>query len=377
MLVMAIDHIREMFNNGHGHPLDLKTTTPIFYFTRWITHFCAPVFVLLAGISAYIMGLKMTKPALSKFLITRGCWLIFAELCIVTLGITFNPLYRLFILQVIWATGVSMIILGIFVRFSSSVIPALAIIILCFHNLLDYAEDRPDAKIGFLWDLIHVGNKFNRFPKYPIGADHSIAIVYAFLPWTGIMFLGYWLGKLYAPAMDVLRRRKILVYLGSGMILLFVLLRWINGYGDPTPWSGQSSSLYSFLSFINVNKYPPSLMYTCIMLGPALIFLGLAEGISNRLTAFISVYGRVPFFYYLVHFYFIHCLVAIAFFASGYGLKDIMPHKSSFLFQPPGFGFDLWVTYAVWLLVVLIMYPLCKNYDRYKNSHSQWWLKYL
>ena len=185
------------------------------------------------------------------------------------------------------------------------------------------------------------------------------------------------MGQLFEPAVSPNQRKKILLYLGSALIVLFILLRWINGYGNPVPWSVQSDGLLTFLSFINTNKYPPSLMYTAMTLGPALIFLALTENIQNRITSIFSVYGRVPFFYYVIHFYLIHLLSMIGFFLSGCGAKDIVTPHFPFFFRPPHFGFQLWVVYAVWIFVVLILYPVCKWYDRYKSTHRQWWLSYL
>lgn len=371
---MALDHTRDFFHNDamQHDPLDVTTTTPILYFTRWITHFCAPTFVFLAGTSAYLSGRKKTTAELGNFLIKRGLWLIFIEVAVITLAITFNPLYNAIILQVIWAIGISMVLLGLAVRLPFQVIFALGVLIVAGHNLLDYPEAARQHNVNFFWDLVHDG----RFDVYPYAPGHVLIIAYAFLPWTGIMFMGYCAGKIFEPTVSVLRRRKILLTLGFSLIALFVVLRFINGYGNPEPWSVQKTGMRTFLSFMNVHKYPPSLMYASIMLGPALIVLALIEKVQNGFTRFVQVYGRVPFFYYVLHFYLIHLLTVIAFFATGFGAKDIVSN-SGFLFRPPAFGFNLVGVYIVWAVVVLALYPLCKRFNTYKSQHAKWWLSYV
>ncbi len=382
MIIMAIDHARDFFHkvevSGNGAvatgPTDLATTTPILFFTRWITHFCAPSFVFLAGVSAYLMSTRKTKSELSSFLIKRGIWLVLVEIIIVTLGWTFNPLYNILILQVIWAIGASMIILGLLVWVPYKAILAIGIIIVAGHNLLDYPAINAGLKGHLLPDLLY----FSTFSTYAYAPGHLILIVYAFLPWTGIMLLGYCFGKLYAQGVDPLWRRKMLVRMGWGTIALFVLLRFINVYGDPLPWSVQPrGTVFSFLSFINVNKYPPSLQFICVTLGVAMLMLASLERAQNSFTRIMNVYGRVPMFYYILHFYLLHILVVITFYASGFTNKDISTPNNPFLFRPSAFGFPLWGVYAVWLLVVITLYPLCKKYDQYKSSHKNWWLSYL
>ena len=377
MIIMALDHVRDYFHNlsfvPHHDPLDLDTTTPLLYFTRWITHFCAPVFVCLSGTSAYLLGQKKSTAELSVFLIKRGLWLIFVELAIITLAWTFNPFYNIFILQVIWAIGISMVFLGIFVRLPFKVILVTGLLILLFHNLLDYPEAARNNQVGFFWDLVHDG--FFKF--YPITKEHTLVMVYPFLPWIGIMFLGYCLGKWYEPAMDHLKRKKYLLYTGVGMIVLFVLLRWTDGYGDPKGWSTRQSELFTFLSFMNVTKYPPSLLYACATLGPALIFLAISEKINNSFSRICLVYGKVPFFYYVTHLFLIHFICVISFFMSGYGANNIVDKNTPFLFRPLGAGFNLGGVYLIWLLVIILLYPLCKWYGRYKATHHHWWLSYL
>lgn len=375
MIIMAIDHTRDFFHVGafQGDPLDPATTTPLLYFTRWITHFCAPTFVFLAGTSSYLSGLKRSKADLSSFLIKRGLWLMLVEMLIITLALTFNPLYNFLFLQVIWAIGISMVILGLMVRLPYKAIFVTGMAIVLFHNLLDPAEIARQFKLNFVWDLVHGA----RFAVYPYAPNRAIAIVYPFLPWTGIMLMGYCAGKLFEPSFPAPQRKKILLLTGAGMVVFFFLLRAINIYGDPVPWAKQDSFLKTGYAFFNVTKYPPSLMYACITLGIALIVLTALENIQNKVTEFARVFGRVPFFYYVLHFFLIHTVEVIAFFLSGYGTKDIVSNEVPFLFRPLTFGFDLWVVYVIWVGVILLLYPLCKRYNRYKGTHHQWWLSYL
>jgi len=374
MIIMALDHVRDYFHKDafQHDPLDPATTTPLLYFTRWITHFCAPTFVFLAGASAYLVGLRKTKAELSGFLLKRGIWLILIEIIVISLGWTFNPLYNTIIFQVIWAIGISMVLLGLAVRLPYGVIFAMGVLIVLGHNLLDYPEAAHKHNVSFIWDLLHDG----RFDNYTFLPNRVLIIAYAFVPWTGIMFMGYCAGKLFAPTVDTLKRQKALLIIGTGLIALFVVLRLLNRYGNPLPWAPQQNGLATFLAFMNINKYPPSLMYACITLGPSIIMLALLEHVQNRFTEFVKVFGRVPFFYYVLHLYLIHILTVIAFYISGYGSKDIAG-QSPFFFRPLTFGYDLGVVYLVWAVVILLLYPLCRWYNKYKSTHTQWWLSYL
>lgn len=375
MIIMALDHVRDFFHVGafQADPLNPATTTPMLYFTRWVTHLCAPTFVFLAGTSSYLVGLRKSKIELSAFLIKRGLWLILIEVVLISLALTFNPLYNILFLQVIWAIGISMVILGLLVRLPWTTILIIGLVIVGGHNLLDYPEAARNRQLGFWWDLVHGA----RFAIYPFAPNRVLAIVYPFLPWTGLMLMGYCAGKLFAPGFPVDQRKKILLYTGFGLIGMFFLLRLINAYGDPVPWTKQDTWLKTLFAFFNVNKYPPSLMYTAITIGIALILLVGLEKVVNRVTDFAQVFGRVPFFYYVLHFFLIHTLTVIAFFLQGYGEKDIVSQQVPFLFRPVDFGFPLWAVYLVWISVILLLYPLCKRYNAYKSTHRQWWLSYL
>lgn len=384
IVIMALDHVRDFFFKSVVEagadvamdPTNMQTTFPGLFFTRWITHYCAPVFVFLAGTSCYLMSLKRTRKELSLFLIKRGFWLILVEVFIITLGWTFNPLFNVIILQVIWAIGISMVLMGLVVLLPFKLILTLGLIIVLGHNLLDYPGFRSALQGGMLSDLLY----FSNFSTYEIFKDHFIIIVYAFLPWFGVLMSGYCFGRLYRPEFDPAERRKWIFRLGVLITLIFILLRFINEYGDPVPWAEQPrGSLYTYLSFLNVNKYPPSLAFLCMTIGPALILLSFLESIRNRVTDFFNIYGRVPLFFYILHFYIIHTIVVIVFFIEGFSTDKIVTEGNPFLFRPNEFGFDLWGVYIVWILVIAISYPLCKKYDRYKtaNIRKKWWLAYL
>jgi len=384
MVIMALDHVRDFFYKADlsqaadaaMDPTNMQTTYPALFFTRWITHFCAPVFVFLAGTSVFLMCQRKTKKEVSAFLIKRGFWLVFVELVIITLGWTFNPFFNLLIMQVIWAIGVSMIFLGLLVLIPYKWILFTGIIIVGGHNILNYPIISENLKHGFWPDLLY----FSNFSIYSLFDNHYVIIVYSFVPWLGVMLLGYCFGKFYQSSFAPERRRKILVRLGAGLTLLFIVLRFINMYGDPVPWSEQPRGpVYTFLSFLNTNKYPPSLMYLTMTLGPGILFLGLMENVQNRFTKVMNIYGRVPMFYYILHFYIIHTFVVITFFVQGFGKDDIVPRGAPFLFKPDGLGFGLPGVWAIWILVVVILYPVCKRYDRYKSANVQTkpWLSYL
>jgi uncharacterized membrane protein len=375
MLIMALDHVRDFFHNGGalGDPTNMATTTPFLFFTRWITHFCAPTFVFLSGTSAYLAGMRRTKSELSTFLIKRGLWLIFVEVAILSLAFSLNPLYNTIILQVMWAIGFSMLLLGLVVRAPLQVIAILGGLIFFSHDILDYLH-LPKTGAGFILDNMFLTA---RGTVFPLGNNYFIFDLYAVIPWTGVMLLGYVFGSLYKPSFDQQKRKKILLYTGLSLLVLFFILRIVNRYGDPAPWAVQRNGVYTLLSFFNVSKYPPSLLYSCLTLGVALVFLSLTEHVKNKLTAIFVVYGSVPFFYYVLHFYTIRALSIIMFFALGYHSSQIISPNSPFLFRPETFGFNLWGVYLVWFFVIAVLYLPCRWFSKYKKTHHKWWLSYL
>lgn len=375
MLIMAIDHSRDFFYfSGPGtDPTNMATTTPILFFTRWITHFCAPTFVFLSGVSAYIAGTRRTKSELMGFLIKRGAWLVVVEVVLITLAITANPLYNVLILQVLWAIGLSMIILGLLSRLPLKYIAIIGAIIFFGHDIVDGLK-LPQTGAWFNIDSLFL-TAFGTV--IPLNKTHVIFDLYAVLPWTGMMLLGYALGSKYRTNYDANKRRLFLRYAGIATLTLFFVLRLVNDYGDPSHWAIQKDSVHTILSFLNVSKYPPSLLYSLMTLGVALLVLAFTEHINNRFTKFLTIYGNVPFFYYVPHFFILRIISIIVFFAAGFTTSQIVSPGSPLLFHPPGYGFSLWVVYGVWLVVIAILYYPCRWYSNYKRTHKHWWLSYL
>lgn len=377
MLIMAIDHVRDNFLLGNPNPTDLSTTTPMLFLTRWITHFCAPTFVFLSGISAFLASTRRSEKEMSSFLFKRGIWLILVEVIIVSRGIAIDPTFQVAIFQVIWAIGGSMILLGLLLRLKAS-LTVIGIIGGCLffgHNLL---HGIVPAGIQASWY-----GKLFFFSQGPVEGDIFkvnrvyMVIAYALLPWTGVMLLGYVLGSVYKNGVDQVWRRKVLLYYGLGLLALFLLFRGLNLYGDPAPWSVQKTQVFTILSFLNVTKYPCSLHYLSMTIGVALVILACTEKVANRFTKICIVYGNVPFFYYVIHWYLIDVIHIILFFAMGYTSKQIVNPNSHFVFAPYSWGFGLGGVYLIWLVVVVIMYWPCKCFGNYKRTHRQWWLSYL
>ena len=374
MIIMALDHTRDFFhfNAQTGNPLDLSTTTPVLFFTRWITHFCAPVFVFLSGTSAFLQSARKSKKELSIFLITRGLWLILAEVTIVNLLLTFDVGFSFIALEVIWAIGISMVILGLMTWLPFEIILAVGLLIVLGHNALDFYEKDQTTPFSTTYDLIH------RRGSHPLWGKHQLLILYPFLPWTGLMMLGYCLGKVLRNN-DTAYRKRFLVIAGISTIALFIILRFINVYGDPAPWSPQPNVFYTFLSFINSSKYPPSLFFMCMTIGPSLLLMAWWDEIQNGFTKIVSVYGRVPFFYFLAHLFVIHLFSAVTYLMRGHSFADGAGNPTAFVkFIQPGEGVQLRYVYLIWLVIVIALYPVCKWYDRYKTNHKEKkWLSYL
>lgn len=373
MIIMALDHTRDFFHKDAwtADPLNLETTTPVLFFTRWITHFCAPVFVFLAGTSGWFQRARKSKKELSVFLIKRGLWLILVEVTIMTFSFSFDVHFGLLALQTIWSIGISMVLLGLAVWLPVAAIFAIGLGIVLGHNALDFWEAKQQT-FPLWYALLHTRG------IYPVGTGHLILVTYPFLSWAGLMLLGYCFGKIFTRY-EGAQRRKILTWLGFGIILFFIVLRATNIYGNPEKWATQKNSLYTFLSFIDTRKYPPSLLYMCMTIGPAILFLAWAGNAKNKVTNFITVYGRVPFFYYILHFYLIHLISAALSLTRGHtfagGIHKELGVIPNFIY--PGEGYSLGFVYGMWLMIVVAMYPLCKWFSEYKKTHTQWWLSYL
>ena len=371
MVIMALDHVRDYFHYSAFifDPTDpTQTTLPIF-FTRFITHFCAPAFSFLAGLSAFMVGKRKSLSELSSFLLKRGIWLIFIELTIISFGWHFDPEFRRSPLQVIWVLGVSMIVLAGLIHLPKKIILWFSAIIIFGHNLLDGI----DIKDNFLWSILHQRN--NHF----IDETHYFGTIYALIPWIAVMSLGYCFGSLYDTTFDAQKRKKILNGLGFGSMLLFLILITFNTYGDPVKWSNYGINLKTLMSIFNVTKYPASLLYLLVTLGGAFLFLANSEKLKGKVVDFFCVFGRVPFFYYIIHLYLIHFFALLAAEFTGFGWQSmILPKFITRVEELKGYGFNLITVYLIWFIVIALLYPLCKKFDTYKQSHKEkWWLSYL
>jgi uncharacterized membrane protein len=370
IIIMTLDHVRDFLHFPGQSPLNMQTTTVILFFTRWITHFCAPTFVFLSGTSAFLAGQRRSKSELSKFLLKRGAWLILSDILIISFLFTFDPLYHVIVLEVLWAIGLGMIILALLSRAPLSIIAATGFVIMFGHNLLDYIQIPQHTLLGGLTTvfLAAVGSTI------PLGGNRMVVELYAVIPWTGAMLLGYSFGILYKAGFSGERRRKMLIV--SGIILsgLFIVLRLINHYGDPAPWSVQRNAAHTFLSFLNVTKQPPSLLYLSVTLGPVLIFLSLAEKTKGWFSSVCEVYGNVPYFYFVLHLCLIRMINIVLILLQGLPMKF---NGFPLVWQADGFGYPLWAVYLFWLLVITMLYFPCKWYRNYKRTHRQWWLSYL
>ena len=368
MILMALDHTRDFFGKPGISPTDLAQTTIPLFFTRWITHFCAPVFFLMMGTGAYLSMRKKTKRELSQFLFTRGLWLIFLELTLFRcLGLQFNFDYHATILNVLWALGWAMIVLSVLVHLPASLITAFGLVMIAGHNLLD-----PVRSSNVIWTVLHSPNFIVANPQ------HSVFIAYPLIPWLGVTAVGYSLGQIYAWTSQ--RRRTFLLRAGMGLTAAFPILRAINFYGDPVRWTTQKSAAFTVLSFLNTTKYPPSLLFLLMTLGPALLLLGAIDGGTPQFLRPALTFGRVPMFYFLLHMPLIH-LIAVAVCYARYGQTHWMfesPTVGQFpITPPPGWGFSLPIVYLIWVCVVIALYPLCRWFAAVKQRRSDAWLSYL
>lgn len=368
MIIMALDHARDFFHSDAAlfDPTDLTKTNIVLFFTRWITHYCAPIFVFLAGTGVFLsLSRGKSKSAMAKFLVTRGVWLIVLELTIVRFGWAFNFEYASFtVLQVIWVIGVSMIVLAGLIHLRLSVITIFGSVFVLFHNLLDGIQPESLGAISNLWYLLHVQGLIQIFGV-------NIFVIYPLIPWIGVMALGYVFGSIITlPADD---RKKFLLRFGFALIGAFVLFRAINIYGDPHPWSTQHSFPFTLLSFVNTTKYPPSLLFLLMTLGPAILSLAYLEQWKGWLADRVVIFGRVPMFYYILHIILLHIMSGIA----NYPKFGLQAFTIDPLNLPQGFGFDLWAAYAAWVLAIVLLYPLCKWYAELKKRSSNSLLSYL
>ena len=381
MVIMALDHTRDFFSNSAAafDPTDLAHTTPALFFTRWITHFCAPIFVFLAGTGSYLALVRggYDRCELGKFLASRGLWLVFLEVFVVSpLGWSFSFSFGFTRLQVIWVIGVSMIILGgLIMMWPSRLIGAVGLLMIVTHDIFDGAHAAWLGAAQDVWKVLHGFGFFQPFPH------KFVASLYPLIPWVGVMMAGYAAGELMT--LEASRRRNLLFVLGGLATSLFLVLRALNVYGDPSPWSLQATPLFTVLSFLRVSKYPPSLLYLLVTLGPAFIALGLFDGsqASGWLTSRLREFGRVPLFYYLLHLPLLHgvaILFALWFYGDASWLhQDLMAVKGSAHPIPPGYGYGLPIVYAVWFSSLVLLYPMCRWFGRVKTTRREVIFSYL
>jgi uncharacterized membrane protein len=396
MVIMMLDHTRDFAHSGAllFDPTDLSQTTTTLFLTRWITHFCAPVFVFLAGTGAYLqLARGKSKRDLSKFLITRGLWLILLELTIVKFGVFFSFDYRFFgFLQVIWVIGVSMIVLAGLIHLPLKVTASFGLLMIFLHNLLDGIKiegwrgpETPVPSLGAkLWILLHEPFQFFPILGFP---SPVVMVIYNIIPWVSVMAAGYAFGSIYQK--DANERRSLLLWMGGIATSLFIVLRAVNLYGDPAHWSRQKNLVFTVLSFLNTTKYPPSLLFLLMTLGPAMLALWWFEspsrpgnGDRSLLTRFrkaFVTFGRVPLFFYLLQWYTAHLIAVVAGLIAGQPVAyQFLSPIDKFGGPPPaGIGFPLWMTYLFWIGGVLLLYPLCKWFAGVKARRKDWWLSYL
>ena len=372
MVIMALDHVRDYFHYSafFFDATDPEQTTWPIFITRFITHFCAPAFSFLAGTSAFMIGKRKLPAELSSFLFKRGLWLVFVEIIIINFGWKFDINFTHIGLQTIWSLGISMIVLAGLIYLPKKIILALSLVIIFGHNLLDNIH----FEGSYFWSILH------EYKQFEFIEGHKVLFAYSLLPWIAVMSLGYCFGSLYDSSFEVKKRKRILNNLGIGSLVLFLILIAINKYGNPVQWTNYGITSKTLMSIFDVNKYPPSLLYLLITLGGTFLFLANAEKLKGKVVDFFCVFGRVPFFYYILHIYLIHLIAVFAAEFTGFGWQVMvsMPTFATRVEALKGYGFNLITVYVVWIIVILLLYPLCKKFDNYKQSHKEkWWLSYL
>ena len=375
MVLMVIDHTRDFVHAGAMDfpPEDLARTTPSIFLTRWITHFCAPVFMFCAGLGIWFrLERGGTLAGLSRFLLIRGLWLIVLEFTVVRLGFFFNLDFSVLLLLVFWALGLSMIAMALLVHLPYPVLVAVSVAMIALHNLADGVSAERFGMLAWLWRILHQQGAV-------VTGGPVLFVAYPLVPWIGVMAAGFCLGRVYRLPAD--RRRAVLIRLGLALTAAFVVVRALNVYGDPRPWAGQSRPLFTLLSFLNCTKYPPSLSFLLMTLGPAIALLGWLDRARPGVRHPLVVFGSVPLFFFILHIPLAH-LIGIALTAVRYG-------AAPFLWLPPPtlgtprnlfpseYGWDLWVVYAVTAMLVALLYPACLWLARLKARRRDWWVSYV
>ena len=379
MIIMAIDHVRDFFDqySMSFSPTDLSHTTPIMFFTRWITHFCMPVFMFCAGIGAYLWWQRggHTKRELSWFLASRGVWFVFLELIVMNFAYNFNvSSQNLVLLLVLYIFGACMLLMAALIHLPLRLLAIFSLLVITLHNLLDRFRAAQFGKADWAWHIVHQ-------PGVITGGDRNLLVIYPLLPWIGVMAGGFCFATVFA--LEAAKRRSVMLKLGVALTVAFLIVRAVNLYGDPSLWSVQHSMAYTVISFLNCTKYPASLDYVLMTIGPALILLSFYERWKFSVNNPLIVFGRVPLFYFVLHFYAIHAiLVVMSWIRYGPGAFAFIFHSNPSMggpreVYPADFGYPLWVTYAVWVGLVAALYPLCRWFASVKATHKTWWLSYL
>jgi len=378
MIVMALDHVRDFIHAGAMtfSPEDLTRTTPILFFTRWITHICAPTFMFLAGVGAYLRLRRAgSRAEVARFLWTRGLWLVLVELTVMRLAMNFTlSMQYPVILLVLTALGLAMIALAGLIYLPLPLLAVVSVAIVALHNTLDGVTAARFGVLAPLWMLLHQQGVF-------VAGGVPFLVAYPVLPWIGVMAAGFCFGAVLQ--LEPAERRRTMVAIGGALVVLFAIVRAINIYGDPVRWSRQTSEVFTVLSFLRTTKYPPSLDFLMMTLGPALLTLAWFDVRRPDPRNPVVVIGRVPFFYYVGHFWLAHVIASTLAYLR-YGAASL-----SFLFMPlpsmggprqafpAGFGYPLWVAYVTWIVVVVCMYPLCRRVADFKSRTKAWWTSYL
>ena len=368
MILMALDHVRDFFGVPGISPTNLAQTTVPLFLTRWITHICAPVFFLLTGTGAYLSRGRKSIPELSRFLFVRGMWLILLEVTVIRcLGFQFNFDYQVTMLVVIWALGWAMIVLAVLVWLPAPAVLMFGAAIIAEHNLLDNVRSAHP-----LWIILHSPGFVVNRPGFVVFAAYTL------IPWVAVTAVGYSLGQIYRWSPE--RRRPFLLRLGVGLTAAFVALRALNIYGDPAPWAAQESPALTIVSFLNVTKYPASLLFLLMTLGPALLILCALDERVPRLLRPALVFGRVPLFYFLLHLPLIHLLAVIVCYGQNGAVHWMFesPDLGRYPFTPPpGWGLSLPLIYLLWVLVVALLFPVCRWFASVKRRRNSPWLSYV
>ena len=379
MILMALDHVRDFIHYDAmigASPTDLARTTPVLFLTRWVTHFCAPIFIFTAGLGAWLWWRRgHSRGELARFLVTRGLWLIVLELTVMRLAYNFSvsAQYPVFLL-VLWVLGASMIGLAAWIWMPTRVVMVAALAMIALHNLLDPIQAPSLGAAAGVWNLLHQVGAFRL-------ANQIIIVGYPLVPWVAVMAFGFACGPLYELMPG--ERQRWLWRAGIAATIGFVIVRGLNGYGDPIPWAGQPSAVMSALSFLNVTKYPPSLAFLLMTLGPALMALAWLDRIGVPTSNPLVTLGRAPLFFFVAHFFLAHAAaVALAWLRYGGAAAAFTFHPLPSMggpraLYPPDFGFDLRVAYAVWAAVVLALYPACRWFAEWKARRHTWWVSYL